>query len=200
MHELRPAILFAQELSLARSRQPVILRTLVRFAHTPFGFEPPVFLQPVQGRIKRAGLHLQEIVGLRANCLSDAVPVLGSPLQGPQDEHVEGALQELEAAFVSFGHSRRQSTTLDVDRLRRVPTDEIDDFRNIHRKSGQLAARTGNSHQMVAPMIGSTATKAKAVENCCWSNSRPQIGSVNATAAENDDDAMPATMLRWSCG
>src|SRR5437879_3276101 len=46
--------------------------------------------------------------------------MLRSPLQRPEDQHVEGALQELEPLFVvhgAFGHSRRESTALDVGRL-----------------------------------------------------------------------------------
>ena len=36
-------------------------------------------------------------VGLRADCLADAVAMLRAPLQGPQYEHVEGALQQFQA-------------------------------------------------------------------------------------------------------
>ena len=49
-------------------------------------------------------------------------PCCGPPLEGPEDEHVERALEQVEAAIVgSFGHSRRESTALDVERLRLVP-------------------------------------------------------------------------------
>ena len=50
----------------------------------------------MEGRIKRAGLDLEEIVGLGADRLADAVTMLRAPLQGSQDEHVERALQQLE--------------------------------------------------------------------------------------------------------
>src|SRR6185503_7326363 len=55
--------------------------------------------------------------------LADAVAVLRPPLQGPEDEHVERALEQLEALVGGlFGHSRRQSTATDVERLRLVPS------------------------------------------------------------------------------
>jgi hypothetical protein len=54
----------------------------------------------VERGVERAGLDLEQIVGLRADRLADAVAVLRSPLQGPQDEHVEGALEEFEALVV----------------------------------------------------------------------------------------------------
>ena len=37
-----------------------------------------------------APLDLEQVVGLRADRLADAVAVLGPPLQGPEDQHVEG--------------------------------------------------------------------------------------------------------------
>jgi hypothetical protein len=51
--------------------------------------------------------------------------MLSLPLEGLKSEHVEGALEELQTSIVgSPGHSRRQSTVLDVECLRLVPRDE----------------------------------------------------------------------------
>ena len=82
----------------------------------------------MQRGVERAGFDLEQVVGLRADRLADAVAVLRAPLQGPQDEHVEGALEEFQALVVGgFGHSRRQSTALDVDCLRPVPAGDCRD-------------------------------------------------------------------------
>src|SRR5262249_46668841 len=122
VHELRPPVLLACELGLALYCQPVELRPLIGLAHIPFRFEPPALFETVERGIQRAGFDLEEAVGLRANGLADAVTVAGTPLQGPEDEHVERALEELEAfAFGVSGHRCRQSTALDVGCLRPVP-------------------------------------------------------------------------------
>src|SRR5438132_1472772 len=83
--ELRPPILLAQQLGLARRRQPVVLRPLLGLAHAPFGFQPFALLEAVQGGIEGAGFDLEQFVGLRADGLADAVAVLGPPLQGAED-------------------------------------------------------------------------------------------------------------------
>src|SRR5262249_39244267 len=120
--ELRPPILFARELRLARLRQLVVLRALIGFAEVPRRLEPSAIFETVERRVQGAGLDLEEAVGLRPDGLADAVAVLGTPLQGPEDEHVEGALEQLQSLAVGvFGHGCRQSTALDVGRLRLVP-------------------------------------------------------------------------------
>src|SRR5262249_48149953 len=97
---------------------------LIRLAHGPLGLQPAALLEAMQRRVERAGFDFEEVVGLRADRLADAMAVLRSPQQRPQDEHVEGALEELQATVVgSLGHSRRRSTALDVDGLRLVPRD-----------------------------------------------------------------------------
>ena len=82
------------------SRQMIEARALVGISHTPLGLQPLPVHQEVERRVERAGLDLEQIVGLRADRLADAVAVLRSPLQGAQDEHVEGGLEELEALVV----------------------------------------------------------------------------------------------------
>jgi hypothetical protein len=49
-------------------------------------------------------------------------PCCGPPLQRPEDQHVERALEQFKAVGVAlFTHSRRQSTAIDVGCLRLVP-------------------------------------------------------------------------------
>jgi hypothetical protein len=50
------------------------------------------------------------------------VTVTRTPLERAEDEHVQRPLKEVEPVVVRpVGHSRRQSTALDVDCLRLVP-------------------------------------------------------------------------------
>ena len=69
-------------------------------------------------------LHLQKIVGGALDVLADLVAVRVPVQQGPQDEHVERALQQVGALFCFLFCHGRQSTlnlTLMVDiRLSRV--------------------------------------------------------------------------------
>src|SRR5690348_16771611 len=96
VHEARPAILFAQQLGLARGRQLVVLRALVRFADSPLGLQPAALHQAVEGGVERTGFDLEEVVRLRADRQTDSVSVPRPPLQGAEDQHVEGALEQLQ--------------------------------------------------------------------------------------------------------
>ena len=99
------------ELGLAGRGQLVVLRLVIGFADAPLRLQPAAFLEAVERGIERAGFDLQQIVGLRADRLADAVAVLRAPLQGPQDQHVEGALEQFEALGIGcFGHICRRST------------------------------------------------------------------------------------------
>ena len=61
----------------------------------------------MQRGIERAGFDLEQIIRLRADRLTNAVAVLGSPLEGSENEHVEGSLEELQALVVGVcRHSR----------------------------------------------------------------------------------------------
>src|SRR5262249_47792250 len=91
-------------------------------AAAPLALEPAALLEPVERRVERARLDPQQVLGLSPDRLADAVAVPRPPLERPEDEHVEGTLEELQAPVVGrLGHSGRQSTVLDVERLRLVP-------------------------------------------------------------------------------
>src|SRR5262245_20247147 len=114
--EPRPAVLLANQLLLACRGQLVILRPLVGLAHAPFRLQPAPLHQTMQRGIEGAGFDLEQIIRLRANRLTNAVAVLGFPLEGSENEHVKGPLEELQSLVVGVcRHSRRQSTTVDVE-------------------------------------------------------------------------------------
>ena len=133
--------------SLPAAVSSVVLRPLVGLAHVPLGLQPSALLEAVQRGIERAGFDLEQVVGLRADGLADAVAVLGPPLQGPKNEHVEGALEELQAPVVgSLGHSRRRSTALDVGHLQLVPTrDYADKTIRVIKRTRRARGRSGSA-------------------------------------------------------
>ena len=102
------------------------------------------YLRQMQRGVEGAGFDLEQVVGLRADGLSDSMAVLGPPLQGPEDEHVEGPLEELQALFVQvFGHSRRRSTALDVGCLRLVPISRVSQTSPLFQR---LSCQRTNDH------------------------------------------------------
>ena len=54
-------------------------------------------------------LHLQEIVRGPLNVLPDLVAMSGTIKQGPQDEHVQRALEQIRALLCLFCHRRRST-------------------------------------------------------------------------------------------
>jgi hypothetical protein len=104
--ELFPVGLFFGKLAFAGGGEAVIFGAAVGFGLAPLGGEPALFFEAVQGGIEGAVFDLQGIGGAGAEGLTDAVAMLGAPLQGAEDEHVEGALQDFDAVAVgfAFGH------------------------------------------------------------------------------------------------
>ena len=80
---------------LAFGGNAVKLGALFLLCLRPLGNDPSLPLHTMEGRVKRASLYLQNIPGLRANRLADAVAMLRAPLQRLKNEHVERSLQKL---------------------------------------------------------------------------------------------------------
>lgn len=78
-------------------------RQLVKFGplsfvrYLPGGSDPSLSLQPVERRVKRAGLYLQQILGGSLNVFRDRVPVLRSGPQSLQNKEIKRALQHFHA-------------------------------------------------------------------------------------------------------
>jgi hypothetical protein len=94
---------FDYELFSAYFGKPVILELSIAIRGClPFGGDPTSFLQTMQRGIEGTMLHLQEIVGGPLDMLADLVAMRGAIQKGPQDEHVQRALEK----SVSFFHGR----------------------------------------------------------------------------------------------
>ena len=59
------------------------------------GRDPPFALKAVKSRIERAVFHLQHVFGAALNVLSDLVAVSRTEYERAQNQHVQGALQNL---------------------------------------------------------------------------------------------------------
>src|SRR5215472_558491 len=68
---------------------------------TPFGANPALLLQPVQGGIKRSLLHLQHLVRNLLDALGDRPAMLGFERERLQDQQVQSSLYQI----VWFAHS-----------------------------------------------------------------------------------------------
>jgi hypothetical protein len=68
----------------------------------------------MQGGIKRAMLHLQELIRGPLNVLADLVTMSRSIEKGPQDEHVKRSLKEPDPLLCRFRHRRHSTLNLEV--------------------------------------------------------------------------------------
>src|ERR1043166_1958568 len=81
----------------APRRQRIDPNPLVVLRKPPLGGDPAPALQPMQGGIERAGVHLERVTRRRPDQLGQAASVPWPEAQGLEDDQVEGALQQLEA-------------------------------------------------------------------------------------------------------
>ncbi len=77
----------------------------------PLCGDPAFPLQAMQCGIERPMFHLQDVVGAALDVLGDLVAMSGTKNQGAQDQHVEGALQQVNSFFRFFRHSAGRYST-----------------------------------------------------------------------------------------
>src|SRR5262245_10290210 len=77
--------------------------------HAPFGFDPALVFQALERGIQRAVIDEDRVFGLVLDRAGDALTVLRAEDQRPENQQIEGALEQGNAvAFVSSGrHSTR---------------------------------------------------------------------------------------------
>src|SRR5580704_12787961 len=95
--ERLPLRLFADQLFPPERREAIVAGALAFVGQLPGGRNPAPRLEPMDGRVQRTGLDLQQVFGGPLNVFCDGVPVTGSCQQRPEDQQVERALQELDA-------------------------------------------------------------------------------------------------------
>jgi len=101
---LFPAAGFVDELLAAGGGQPVVFRFAIIFRGSPKGCEPSAILQAVEGWIERALFDLQEFAGTVFNDFGDGLAVGGAGGQDFEDQHVQGALENVALGFRGLSH------------------------------------------------------------------------------------------------
>src|SRR5438128_8510705 len=123
LDDLLPARPLGQQLRAAGPRQPVLARPLLLLRDLPLRRDPPLLLEAVERGIERSGVDLQYLAGAGADRLRDPVAVARPPLQRPQDEEAERALQQLDPVLtLTGGHGCRDSTAVEVACLHPIGT------------------------------------------------------------------------------
>ena len=92
----------------ASNSERVKARSAIRLSHLPFGLNPTLEKEALEGGIKRAFFHRQHIVGESFDGLGDAVAVKGGAGEGFEDEHVESAGKQ-----IRFLHSSMYRLSMD---------------------------------------------------------------------------------------
>jgi hypothetical protein len=94
LHELAPARTLRGEDLLPRGREAVIAAAaLVRLLDPP-SLDPPALLKPVQQRVERCGVELQDALGARSNEPVEVVAVALFVFEQGEDEQLGGAADQ----------------------------------------------------------------------------------------------------------
>src|SRR6266852_6390145 len=91
-----PTGMFRREVPPARGGQAVKFCAPVICGSSPFGFDPSFLQEPLERRVERAVLDLENVLRGLLDELGDAVAMHRPPAKRAQDEQVQGSLQEIE--------------------------------------------------------------------------------------------------------
>src|SRR4051794_15837160 len=80
----------------SRRGEAVELGAFASFGRAPFRLDGAALFEPVEGGVQRAVDDPKGSIGAVANEARDGVAVHRAEGEGPQDQHVEGALEEVE--------------------------------------------------------------------------------------------------------
>jgi len=86
---------FLVEMAGAGGGDPVDADAAAGGGDIPMGFEPAVLEHALEGRVERAFLDLEEILGGTLDLLREGIPVEGAALEGAEDHHFEGSGEEV---------------------------------------------------------------------------------------------------------
>src|SRR5215510_823153 len=101
--EFLPLRTLSGELFAAGARDGVVARLAVVLGGVPLGRNPSARDEAVQRRVERALVHTQQPVGAALDQLGDAPTVHGAQLENLEDEHLERAFNDFDAAVLGHG-------------------------------------------------------------------------------------------------
>ena len=82
-------------------RQAIDAGALLALGDLPLRLDELLALQAMQRGIEGPGVDLEQVAGMRANRLADAVAMAGPPAQLLEDQQVERALEQFDAVLVA---------------------------------------------------------------------------------------------------
>ena len=114
-----PALGFGIEALLALVGELVELGAAVVFGGSPAGFEQAAEFESMEGGVERAFFDLEQLLGGLVDPLGDRVAVKRAAGEGFEDEHLQGALDEVAGVVGFFPNHLRGDCLPDVGMLSR---------------------------------------------------------------------------------
>src|SRR5262245_56404909 len=143
-----PILRFDRELTAAGRGEAVILGAAAQLRDFPLGLDPALVLEPMEGRIERALVDLQDVSRNLLDALGDGPAVLGVLLQRAQDQQIERAGQQI-------GRSRHA-----VDRRHYKPLVSAANTKRAYDETSTISRRFERSCS-AAPVAGNRLTRGR---------------------------------------